>query len=102
MSDLSGILSDLIDDLTPIHESEAAFAKGGRECARAIARIYQTLLCVRSPRARQRVPPWRPCACLTAHPRETPLQTQGSLRSAPLRFHADLAKWRVLSLTDGP
>ena len=44
MSDLSEILSDLVHELTPIHEAEAAFAKGGPECARAIARIYQTLV----------------------------------------------------------
>jgi hypothetical protein len=44
MTDLTQILSGLIDELTPIHETEAAFAKGGRECARAIERIYRALV----------------------------------------------------------
>jgi hypothetical protein len=36
--------SDLIGSLQPIHETEAAFAKGGRECSQAIERIYRVLV----------------------------------------------------------
>lgn len=43
MSDLSLILSDMIDELTPIHQAETTFAKGGDKCAQAIARFYDRL-----------------------------------------------------------
>jgi len=42
-ADVCRILSDLIDDLSPIDVTAAAFEQGGPQCAEAIEKIYERL-----------------------------------------------------------
>ena len=43
MTDLSSLFVDLLREMSPIHETASAFAKGGRECSQKIERIYDRL-----------------------------------------------------------